>query len=219
MIKTMEKPILFNDRMVCAILSGQKTVTRRVVKTETKCPYGNVGDRLWVRETWRPYSWGSDFDWMMIQYRAGGQNKHVDPCEMWKNPIDRWEKITQECEKLGNPHSDSGDFTIVNPLKWRPSIFMPRAASRITLEITSVNLERLQGISEASAIAEGVERVGDLWKCYGKCPDHATGHDKRTSATASFMSLWDSINADRDFGWDSNPTVWAIGFSKVVTNG
>ncbi len=98
--------------------------------------------------------------------------------------------------------------------KWKPSIFMPRWACRIVLEITDIRVERLQEISESDAIGEGVERSGDGWKCYGNCPAHSEGYDKRSSATASYMSLWDSIN-DATCPWISNPFVWVVEFKKA----
>jgi len=229
-----ERPILMNASMVAATLQGWKTQTRRAIKGDRaaanldKCPYGEVGDRLWVRETWRPRSWGSDFDWMMIEYRAdgntNGRTKHIKPYEVWGDAGAEalWERLSKECTAAGCPQSGSGDFVLETPkgtppVRWKPSIFMPRLISRISLEITGVNVSRVKEISEADARAEGVERVGDSWKCYGNCADHKTGHDKRTSATTSFMSLWDSINA-KPLDWDSNPWIWVLTF-KVLEEG
>lgn len=95
--------------------------------------------------------------------------------------------------------------------KWRPSIHMPRWASRILLEITAVRVERLKDISEADAKAEGVELADgfqELWKGYAK--NH---HDLMHSAAQSFASLWCSINGDGS--WDANPWVWVIEFKRV----
>lgn len=212
-----ETPILFSQEMVCAYFDGSKGQTRRVAKNILPLfphyvdlnaqsyaddhgqyrpivdlsPYGGPGDRLWGRETWRPYSWGSDFDWMMIQYRAGGQNKQVDPGEMWRDKSDDvWKRITKECLMLANPQDEFGYFTVIKPLKWRPSIFLPRAAARILPVIKSVRLEMLQNISEEDAIAEGVGSIGE------------------------YRVLWDKINAKRGFGWDVNPPVWVVEFSR-----
>jgi len=241
---TKERPILLNEAMVTAVFQDQKTQTRRIIKLPQfeptdeglgsyaaanldKCPYGEVGDRLWVRETWRPKSWGSDFDWMMIEYRAdggtSGRTKQVDPYEVWGDSGEAevfWEKLTKKCVAAGCPQSESGDFVLQAPdgtplVKWKPSIFMPRLVSRISLEITEVGVSRVKQISEADAIAEGVEQVADGWKCYGDCTSHKTGHSNRTSATASFTSLWDSINA-KTWDWDSNPWVWVINFKVVA---
>lgn len=203
-----ERGILFRAEMVRAILAGQKTQTRRMVKwdalTESnysnswlpkqghsagaasvyfynhtndnetraiKCPYGKVGDRLWVRETFGQLQ---DEDGAGYVYRAN----------------------IQDTEK---------DF-IRQP--WKPSLFMPRAASRITLEITDISVERLNDISEADAIAEGVEKWPDgNFRAYGK---HA-GKYKR--AVDSYASLWESINGEGS--WDLNPWTWAIAFKML----
>jgi hypothetical protein len=206
--------------MVQAILSDRKTQTRRIAISDV-CPYGKAGDLLWVRETWRPVWWDADFEWMGIEYKAGGDGQTVDTDQMWPDDDRResvWDSLGIYCSKTGVSESD-GNFTWdENPLKWRPSIFMPRAACRIFLEIEQIKLEYLKDISEADAIAEGVEQVGGKswskrWKCYGNCPDHATGHDKRSSATASFMSLWNSINGAG--AWDENPLVWVVQFKRI----
>jgi hypothetical protein len=100
--------------------------------------------------------------------------------------------------------------------RWRPSIHMPRAASRITLEVTSVCVERLQDISEADAIAEGVERTitGDGWRRYCNDPElEACGLTPCASAANSFRSLWESINGPKS--WQANPWVWVVEFKRV----
>ena len=96
-------------------------------------------------------------------------------------------------------------------MKWRPSIFMPRWVSRITLEITDVRVERLQDISEADAIAEGVEYLPDVggWRCY---MNERGGY---TYAVTSYRSLWESINGPGS--WAANPWVWVIGYRRVTT--
>lgn len=216
-----ERPILFSGAMVRAILEGRKVKTRRIVKPQPEfsmplfnlpnsttwgyhsgidwgdpeeptwsCPYGQAGDRLWVRETWRP---------------ALTENEHE--CFAYRATM------SYRCNKP--MPGDWESMTAING-GWKPSIHMPRKASRIILEVTNIRVERLQDISEEDAIAEGVEREGDQWKCYSKCPDHERGYFKRTSATASFMSLWDSINAKRGYSWDSNPWVWVVEFKQLT---
>jgi len=96
---------------------------------------------------------------------------------------------------------------------WRPSIFMPRWASRITLNITEVRAERLQDISEEDAIAEGVTGPHDVWYPAFRVPGDSK--PRYSSAKSAFTDLWDSINAKRGFGWDTNPWVWAISFERV----
>jgi len=164
-----ERPILFSTEMVKAILDGRKTMTRRVVKDPYKyitiprpSPYGRVGDRLWVRETFVIDADG------MPDYRA-------------------------DC--------DSG------VIAWRPSIFMPRKLSRITLEITSVRVERLQEITEEDAIKEGAGPGHILCSPTIFNPETETPKDYRTG----FSYLWDAINR-KTYPWESNPWVWVISF-------
>jgi len=196
-----ERPILFSADMVKAILEGKKTQTRRVMKPQpdneltkyslngainwrdessnlgeypygnyTGCPYGQVGDRLWVRETyWQDQSGG------LWGYKAGGIE---------------W------------PPSNCGG-------KAKPSIHMPRWASRINLEITGIRVERLQEITEIDALNEGAEAwyktapntygAGYIWDSKG----HIMG----------FARLWNSINKP-PYDWGSNPFVWVIEFKR-----
>ena len=199
-----ESPILFSGQMVKAILSGEKTQTRRIAKvTESGClpgfitpsgchvprriaehisycPYGKIGDRLWVREAWniRDYCSGE----------YGGQGEAGYPFE--KIPKER--PAGGYCLEFA---ADGGDGP------WRPSIHMPRWASRITLEITDVRVERLQNISDEDAISEGVGGDLSITPCY---------------AVSRFRKLWDSINGKREgCAWADNPYVWAVSF-KVV---
>jgi hypothetical protein len=187
---TKEKPILFSAPMVRAILSGAKTQTRRVVKPGHKfdehfetCPYGQPGDRLWVKETWQDDPVG---EWGVC-YRASGHN------EGCKFPLHLW----------------------------RPSIFMPRKLSRITLEITDVRVQRVQEISDDDATAEGCEFSpvpgcgdDDKW-CHGTCKRHGRCMYLR-APRFQFQDLWDSLNAKRGYGWKENPWVWAITFKRLT---
>jgi hypothetical protein len=184
------------------ILEGIKTQTRRVIKPQFNvlldqysdgsiltnllladnkgfkedqfihCPYGGVGDKLWVRETWRASQFFDDFK----------------PSEIWIN-----EAIQFKDGFICIPKLDAQDFISG---KWRPSLFMPRWASRILLEITEIRAERLQEISYEDAQAEG---IGGAF----------------IEGRARFAGLWDSRNAKRGYGWDKNPWVWVISF-KVV---
>ncbi len=194
-----ERPILFSGPMVRAILEGRKTQTRRVVKHEIPqhlthvrrltntngdegavitehpdmragqlaasvwCPYGKLGDRLWVRETHYVEHAPSAGETGFILYKS------TDP----DAPVSRWS----------------------------PSIHMPRWASRITLEVVSVRVERLNDISEEDAIAEGCPYgVG------GGMVDPAVG-DKQ------FPTLWERINGPGS--WDANPWVWVVEFKRI----
>lgn len=214
---TVERPILFSGPMVRAILEGRKTQTRRVVKptqSEPKvaplrmepwvidgeqqeddngapawagfhpeypgeakwftCPYGQPGERLWVRETWQESKRIVDLPATLVHYSA-------DDVEVWKDGIVL-------------------PFSWANQTKKRPSIFMPRWASRITLEITGVRVERVQDISEADAQAEGVQD-------YMPQSNHG--------AYETFAMLWSHINEKRGYGWTVNPWVWVVEFKRV----
>ncbi len=187
--------------MVRAILDGRKTQTRRVAKgmaldlidvefslefvchpDNGLCPYGNVGDRIWVRETWA------------INPLYGAINEEDAP---------KYVFAADDYDQVILPDG-SGDRD-----PWRPSIHMPRVASRITLEVTGVYIERLHDISETDALAEGVDAWPDgNFKAYGK---HS---GKFRHAKDSFSSLWESINGHGS--WDANPFVWVIKFKRIV---
>lgn len=211
-----ERPILFKGAMVRAILEDRKKQTRRIAKIESlkieptstilslSCrfskphkkslsvftgttwthrqaqewlgrnysPYGQPGDRLWVRETW---------------------NKFADPDGLAFAATDNAPELSQ----------------------WKPSIHMPRSASRIDLEIVSVRVERLQDITEGDAAAEGVEydsgweeEPGFGWL------DYLSVNDSYSMLTAkdSYRSLWESINGPGS--WDANPYVWVVEFKR-----
>lgn len=204
-----ERPILFSGEMVKAILEGRKCMTRRVNSigeyylTNKKCPYGSIGDRLWVRETFIPIP-REDITpkcilWD-IQYVADGEIK-----EGLKAP--------SNCNPM-----------LYNYYRPTPSIFMPRWASRITLKITDIRVERLQDITEEDAEKEGMPDDYPIPSVY--CPRCAglgsrslrtieTGCPNCDTPKKRFKNLWDRIN-DREHGktWDANPWVWVIEFSK-----
>lgn len=171
-----EKPIIFNAQMVRAILDGSKTQTRRVVKIAggqiiPRCPYGQVGDKLWVRETW-----ARDDDDGVLMYRADiGHDINAAA----------WEQGRIE----GNARHH-----------WRPSIYIPRWASRINLEIVGIGLERLHDITDEDALSEGVcpTKTG----CYPGVP------------RAAFAELWASIYGQTS--WAQNPLVWRVEFTRVT---
>jgi hypothetical protein len=189
-----DRPILYQGEMVRSILADRKTQTRRVAKLTSNghvkevgghrrwhpadpeavlaCPYGQPGDRLWVRESWAYHL-----------YALSASN-----------------------HELSGPWVYAADGSTQHRLcdRWRPSIHMPRAASRIMLEITGVRVERLQDISEADAIAEGVmacaRRVVGL---PGGCDSHLCG----------YRQLWAKINGKGS--WAANPLVWVVEFKRV----
>jgi hypothetical protein len=202
-----EHSIIFNGDMVRAILRGEKTQTRRPVKPQPAtgciysingahnaalhltdagcqvryipptgrskdhlllCPFGQPGDRLWVRET---FALGEP-PYFGVAYRA---------------------------DEGDNPEDVGGERQ-----KWTPSIHMPRYLSRITLEITDINVERVQDITADEAIKEGV--VDPIMGTYGLSPKTV------------FRDMWNDIYAERGLGWNENPWVWAITFRRVETS-
>lgn len=214
MSQAKERPILFSGHMVRAILNGQKTVTRREIKPSMRsadssfelhlqedeswrpmhtfdescldakgtehpivCPYGQPGDRLWVREAWL----------------ADAQLDSIAPRDL------------SQGEPIMYPADGSVRQTgcaMISQGRGRPSIHMPRWASRILLEITAVRVELLQDISEEQAEAEG---VGFL----RRAPDA----DETLTAAQLFECLWSSINGDES--WNSNPWVWVVEFKRI----
>ncbi|MGU1382796.1 hypothetical protein ACSEQ0_11255 [Pseudomonas aeruginosa] len=223
-----ERPILLTGPMVRAILEGRKTVTRRVVKPQPDflgsmvdpntpfktldaglharitCPYGEPGDRLWVRETWhvgKPHDKTAPADILApllaegrgitVLYTAGG----------WQSvgPAGREEPIYPDDQPLPDWAG-----------KGRPSIHMPRWACRILLEITAVRVERLQDISEEQALAEGV-RGEPCDHARQACADIGCWGD---TAKGAFGFLWESLNGEGS--WAANPWVWVVEFKRVT---
>lgn len=224
-----ERPILFSAPMIRALLAGTKTQTRRAIKTHRSddsfalvrhsarwwpyrsedgesevmsdgceypynCPYGVTGDTLWCRETWR-YTADS-----LEESRAITEDITSGSAVDWRATY------VDDCMKeLGFSYEEA--LVAETFETWRPSIFMPRWASRITLEITDVRVERLQDISGSDCLAEGVKQEtriddgvpkhGDIWK----------------QAKVRYRELWESINGAGS--WDINPWVWAITFKRL----
>lgn len=244
-----ERPLLMNGAMVRATLAGIKSQTRRIVKPQPKmyepgqdvglsdyvsdmlvCPYGRMGDHLWVRETFFAYGrWDTRFS--------------------EKKARDEWHFIdmTIECGRAYQYDADEPELLLAQGRGgalpgWyrRPAIFMPRAASRILLEIVSVRVERLNDCSEADAEAEGVMQL-DADDCprpetrtkegWSLCPTCA-GTGLRSTLGAGggvnfdvdctdcdthlklYRHLWEAINGAGS--WDANPWVWRVEFSRVT---
>lgn len=228
------RPILMNSAMVRATLADIKTQTRRIVKPQPEmisdkciapwrgdpaalmalmsqsgrnCPYGKPGDRLYVRETFA----------LSVIDPDGGPPED-DP--------ENYDVIYRADDVPMGGWADGAGNEIPPP--WKPSIHMPRWASRILLEITDVRVERLQDISEQDAIAEGIEQnwIGDPavgpngfggqgwipdcgWRNYMEDDDG----DPAYTPEDSFQSLWQSINGSSS--WDLNPWVWVVTFKKI----
>jgi hypothetical protein len=195
-----ERPIIFSGPMVKAILEGRKTMTRRPCKGQRElsnihdfqldcCPYGVPGDRLWVRETWKCSSMshhtptnGTERVEYGISYKPDGCFPNCKTVKM-ERPVDNaWQK---------------------NRDGWRPSIHMPRWASRITLEITNVRVERLQEIREKDCFKEGIDFRMEMFPQI----------NREIKAQACFQRIWNFIYG-KD-AWDNNPWVWVIEFSRA----
>jgi hypothetical protein len=174
---------------------------------ELKCPYGAVGDRLYVREKWRVVGW-HDGEAFLIEYADG--TKLEDAGDDYD---DAYEclilQCCEDCDKVGIKPDNDGIYSwpedVSAPTRWRPSIHMPKWASRIWLEITDIRAERVQDISAEDAIAEGWPRHSEIF------PTINPGN----KALSWFQKLWDSINAKRGCGWENNCWVWVISF-KVL---
>jgi len=209
-----ERPILFSGKMVRAILDGRKTQTRRVIKPQhikldggghpyidmghpdewdgaglrrdVRCPYGQPGDRLWVRETWA----------------TPGNYDDIKPSELSASCFTHADLAYRATEPYGDAY-----------YRWRPSIFMPRWISRITLTVTSVRVQRVQNIVPMDCYAEGAYTAQDITNAYHGL--RCWGQQLEIEfALQSFKQLWNSINAKRGSGWDTNPWVWVISFAR-----
>lgn len=212
-----ERPILFSGSMVRALLDGTKTQTRRVVKAKPsdECPKEMWPHALkdiieWRQQEgrwfglmgWRslayadcPYGYPGDRLWVRESFWGCDMPGYGDqPCVVYE---DEW-------------HGKEYHAAEVRPYARRfghiPGIHMPRDVSRILLEVTGVRVERLQAISEADARAEGVE--------FGHITDPQTG-EIDCDAVEAYEVLWDSLNAKRGYGWDTNPWVWVVEFRVV----
>ncbi|QIC87544.1 hypothetical protein F0336_14275 [Serratia liquefaciens] len=231
-----ERPLIFNGEMVRAILDGRKTQTRRVMKVQPECPdlgiryilestnsndigkyfwsqsdacginkprskpfpcpFGQVGDRLWVREAYQ------------------GPLFNFDQMETYLEDTSKFER-PEFCEYRADGGRTPEYYDADDNLRhgWKPSIHMPRWASRILLEITAVRVERLNDISEADAINEGIDAdsLAESQDNYDCIADHnMTG---RPTAKGHFSDLWQSIYGEES--WAANPWVWVIEFKRV----
>lgn len=179
--------------------------------TRVKCPYGKVGDRLWVRETWKPFQKRTGLETAVTQQITNnfinGKYKTMDEVLAASESIPTATGTTSVLYA-----ADFGDwaYDADSDLKpWRPSIHIPRKYSRITLETTNIRVERVQDISSQDAEEEG---WGGYLDSYIEGDDpNCVGNGPRTW----FSKLWNSINEKRGFGWDANPWVWVIEFKRV----
>ena len=228
-----ERPILFSGPMVRAILDGRKTQTRRIVNTrgrdwcmderedgrpwphfepyvyaepepiEVPCPYGVPGDLLWVRETWR-VDWWDDAGGVGGRYAADGTQRYIGDGE--PQQVEQWLERTERDWRKRGAYDDGLLVTLPDGVEgpWRPGIFMPRWASRLSLRVTDVRVACVQDTSEEDARAEGVLDVPNPpW------PE---------TARHRFSVLWDSINGKRPgCSWADNPWCWVVSFQRTTT--
>lgn len=200
--------------MVRAMLAGRKTQTRRVVVPQPefefhgvpfvaaheigeapkniKCPYGQPGDTLYVKETFRVWK---DEDSLFT-----GRLSFVEP--------ERQERIKKNTEYRAtcDPHAEEGN--------WRPSIFMPPWLSRLTLKVQAVRVERLQDISEEDARAEGADRKMWITSSLISGANNAAG--ELGTFREGYKDIWNAINGPG--AWDANPWVWVVGFEVEKGN-
>ena len=221
-----ERPIIMGAESVRAILDGRKTMTRRVVKPQpemiidaepegysmvpsqdgineihkSKCPYGQVGDRLWVKESWKPGAWRNDGR-VAIDYMASPELTHTPWAYMGEQASRFIHKWLAEVEKSGLVPNEQGRYEWEpgkSPLKWKSPMYMPRLASRMTLEVADIRVERLHDITPEDALKEGFCNYGT-----------------EVDTLDAFCEAWQKINAKRGYPWESNPWVWVISFKRV----
>lgn len=175
----------------------------------THCPYGNTGDRLWVRETWADCN---SENGPVIAYRAGGERFLMDEPDMLLPDGSMDYSKTPKCLfSMWDTDLRQG----ADDCHWRPSIFLPRWASLCTLDVCEVRVQRVQSISEEDAVAEGCTFDGQYY-AGGLHPVKGTRKVFPTARDA-FRDLWDSINGKRPgCSWADNPWVWAITFRRVT---
>ncbi|HDY8008063.1 TPA: hypothetical protein ACGUOU_000655 [Vibrio vulnificus] len=213
-------PMIFNTDMVKALLDERKTVTRRPVKVDYErgmkgpvvrgrngevsvlsfapvaglCPFGNVGDLIYVRETFTPDpdadhdSW-NDHELSYAEWVG---------CEMSSRFLPDALKVNEHCLYKADCKID---------MKWTPSIHMPRWASRLTLKVTDVRIERVQDITEEQAIKEGINK-------HHQIPAFKSPIGYHTSPAYAYEELWNSIYGN----WDENPYVWVVEFEVIRQN-
>jgi hypothetical protein len=211
-----ERPILFAAPMIRAILDGRKSQIRRIMKPQPvgpvfiatdpktpryclpynetltmgglamRCPYGQPGDRLWVRETCRAEELPSGLDG--VRYLA---DDCFIPIENTEAASDAWLSLAAYGQRLSGHHK----------CRTVPAIHMPRWASRITLEITGIRMDRWQDISESDALAEGID------------PKFPPDEQVANAAMMRYADIWESINGPGS--WAANPWVWVVEFRRM----
>lgn len=198
--------------MVRAILDGRKTQTRRVVKPQ---PYiDSQGNACWNSINFGQDGSGRPLFRTLASPLPCSKNKRV-LCP-YGRPSDRlWVRETwghfERAPKAGDQIYYRADGECLEIEPWRPSIHMPRWASRLALEITGIRVERLQDISEADAIAEGCTQFPNGY--YRGGPHKVSGLKQMASAVHAYRDLWESINGAGS--WDANPWIWVVDFKRL----
>ncbi|WKD48244.1 hypothetical protein [Microbulbifer spongiae] len=209
-----ERPILFNGPMVRAILEGRKTQTRRIIGSKKKPVDIFIQDTQFIdgkeqslgfedenggwfdTEEMCPYGHKGDRLWVRETHHLSHHNALTYRADYNHNPFDE-EECGEDCSMVGE--------------KWRPSIHMPRWASRIDLEITNIRVERLREVSPEDAYCEGVTR--EMRNGFGYACDESEEIFNMHQSKETFRFLWESIHGEGS--WDANPWVWVIEFKRV----
>ncbi len=218
-----EKPILFSTPMVKAILAGRKMMTRRVIKP-------HIPGRTIKNISWGTFPGSTEFNWI-VNYENDITNYfgHVKPryavgdilwvretwCKYVTEHVIDGEKYAYKANTSGEAERCRLDYVKAGfPYQWKPSIHMPRKASRLFLKVKNIRVERLQDITEEDARAEGCidfhDKIGD-----GKFDDVA---EFDLTARDAFAELWDGLNSKRGYGWDINPWVWVVEFEEGTSH-
>lgn len=210
-----ERPILFSGPMVRAILDGKKTQTRRVMKVQPgEFQHVDCEDNLGWHFWWDVVTYdlnlvmGADqaySDEIKCPYGKPGDRLWVRECA-WYGPQDKRVEYSADLDDEAKQNAKAWGA------KHHPSIHMPRWASRITLEVTAVEVEQVQDIDWVDAKAEGVD-IEAMRPVDEAGVPHGMG--QCDLAIPAFRKLWDSINAKRGFSWESNPHVWVVEFERV----
>lgn len=201
-----ERPILFSGPMVRAILEGRKTQTRRIIK--------DASGSFWDHEAWRPQVVnGAITGWISMDSMTDGSffgpGSPQRTCPYGQPGDKLWVReswcIRQTLTQAAYYRSTEPDASA----KWKPSIHMPRWASRITLEVVSAHVERLQDISEEDAKAEGIY----LFSHHGLFTADPSQLGGGRTAVEGYAYLWNEINGPGS--WEANPWVWVIEFKRI----
>lgn len=215
-----DKPILMSTPMVRAILDGSKTQTRRLMKPQ---PRDHDHQSFWGAE------WENEPPHYVIRGKdcfcsLCGDGIGIDGRSLYKAKYEvgdiLWVRETYAIKPTIDPEQDWTTYLYKASheldgydTKWRPSIFMPKDACRIRLQVTDIRVERLQDISEEDAIAEGIDKVADYGSTGYRLYTEPNAAYADIDAVSSYESLWESINGKGS--WDKNPWVWVIAFKRI----